>query len=144
MRIKIITFICLLLLSILPCYSQQSNDAGLWATITVQHALTKRINLVIDEELRLRENFQRINLFYTNIGIDYKLNKFIKISPTYRAIQKKQLQGIYSFRHRLMLDVTIKRKMQKISLSERVRYQIEVQDFYTSRKGKLAEQYLRF
>jgi hypothetical protein len=144
MNIKFIVFFCNLLLIILPCYAQQNNDAGMWATLTLQHNFTKKINLVVDQEFRLKENYQRINLFYTNIGIDYKLNKFIKISPTYRAIQKKRLDGTYSFRHRLMLDVTLKKKLQKFTLSERVRYQIEVQDLYTSKKGKLAEQFLRF
>jgi hypothetical protein len=116
----------------------------MWATFTLQHPVSKKITLVLDQEFRLRENYQRINLFYTNFGIDYKFNKFLKISPTYRTIQKKRLDGSYSFRHRLMLDVTLKRKINRFALSERIRYQIEVQDFYTSRKGKLAEQFLRF
>lgn len=124
--------------------AQQSNDAGMWATLSIQHPLTKKINFVVDQELRLKENYQRINLFYTNIGIDYKYNKNVKISPTYRAIQKKRLDGTYSYRHRLMLDVTIKKKLNKFTLSERVRYQAEVQDLYTSKKGKLVEQFLRF
>ena len=124
--------------------AQQSKDAGMWATFSLQHPLSKKINLVLDEELRLKENYQRINLFYTNIGIDYKFNKSIKISPTYRSIQKQRLDGSFSYRHRLMLDVTLKKKIQKFTLSERVRYQIEVQDLYTSKKGKLAEQFLRF
>lgn len=126
-----------------PIYGQLRQDAGMWATLSIQHAINKKINLVIDEEFRLKENYQRINLFYTNIGIDYKVNKFLKISPTYRTIQKKKLDGNYSYRHRLMLDVTVKKKLKKITLSERVRYQIEVQDFYTSKKGKFPEQYLR-
>ena len=128
----------------LPCFSQQSNDAGMWATLSLQHPLNKKISLVVDQEFRLKENYQRINLFYTNLGIDYKLNKYIKISPTYRAIQKKRLEGTYSYRHRLMLDVTVKKKLNKITIGERIRYQAEVQDFYTSKKGKLVEQFLRF
>lgn len=124
--------------------AQQSNDAGLWTTFTIQHALSKKINLVIDEELRLKENYQRLNLFYTNIGIDYKFNKNLKLSPTYRFIQKKQLEGYYSFRHRFQLDLTGKKKFNKITLSERVRYQAEVSDYLTSEKGKLLEQFLRF
>jgi len=43
-----------------------------------------------------------------------------------------------------MLDVTVKKKLKKITLSERLRYQAEVQDFNTSKKGKLTEQFLRF
>jgi hypothetical protein len=122
----------------------QTGDAGMWNTLTIQHAVNKKISIVVDQEFRLRENYQRINLFYTNIGIDYKATKFLKISPTYRAIQKKRFDGTYSFRHRLMLDVTLKKKFTKFTLSERVRYQIEVQDLYTSRKGKQAEQFMRF
>jgi hypothetical protein len=141
---KIIYFLFGLILFCYTIKAQQSNDAGMWNTITIQHSLTKKINLVVDQEFRLRENFQRINLFYTNIGIDYRYNKFLKISPTYRAIQKKRLDGTYSFRNRFMFDLTFKKKLKKITLSERIRYQAEVQDFYTSKKGKLAEQFLRF
>ncbi|MES2565956.1 MAG: DUF2490 domain-containing protein [Bacteroidota bacterium] len=143
MTIRFIFFLSSILLYALPCIAQQSNDAGMWATLSLQHPLTKKINLVVDQEFRLKENYQRINLFYTNIGIDYKLYKFLKISPSYRAIQKKRLDGSFSYRHRLMLDVTLKKKLKKFTLSERVRYQIEVQDLYTNKKGKLAEQFLR-
>ena len=144
MTLKVIIFLSGLILFFFTSNAQRSNDAGMWNTFTIQHGLTKKINFVLDQELRLKENYQRINLFYTNIGIDYKHNKFLKISPTYRAIQKKRLEGTYSFRHRLMLDVTLKKKFNKFTLSQRIRYQAEVQDFYTSRKGKLVEQFLRF
>ncbi len=135
--------LCLFFLSDLVV-AQQSNDAGSWLTFTIQHALSKKINIVIDEELRLKENYQRLNLYYTNIGIDYKFNKNFKLSPTYRFIQKKQLEGYYSLRHRFQLDATVKKKFNKITLSERVRYQAEVSDYLTSEKGKLVEQFLRF
>lgn len=125
------------------CKAQTRHDAGTWLTLSLQYPVSKKTSIVLDQELRLKENYQRINLFYTNVGVDYKLNKFIKISPTYRSIQKKQMNGNYSYRHRFMLDVTLKKKIQKFTISERVRYQIEVADFYTSRKGKLAEQFLR-
>jgi hypothetical protein len=123
--------------------AQPNNDAGMWTTLSISHPFTKKLSLAIDQELRIKENYQRINLFYTNLGVDYKLNKYIKISPTYRAIQKKKLEGYYSFRHRFMLDVTVKKKFNKFTLSERFRYQAEVQDFNTSRKGHLPEQFLR-
>lgn len=144
MRNKLVYFFCAFALYFSSSFAQQSKDAGLWATFTIQHPLSKKINIVVDQEFRLKENYQRINLFYTNIGVDYKFNKSIKLSPTYRAIQKKRLDGSYSYRHRLMLDANLKKKLNKITISERIRYQIEVQDFYTSKKGKLAEQFLRF
>ncbi len=137
----IITFVVFASLSL---SAQIENDAGFWGTFTIQKKITKKISVVIDQELRLRENFQRINLFYTNLGVDYKFSKYFKLSPSYRAIQKMRLDNTISHRHRLSLDATLKKKFNKITLAERVRYQIEVQDFYTSNKGKLPEQFLRF
>jgi hypothetical protein len=132
------------LLISLASFSQIEKDAGLWTTLTFQKEVTKRVQLVVDQEFRLRENFQRINLFYTNIGVDFKFNKYIKLSPSYRAIQKIKLDKTVSHRHRMSLDATLKKKFNKITLAERVRYQIEVQDALTSAKGKLPEQFLRF
>lgn len=133
-----------MLLFNLQLFAQVENDAGMWSTFTLQKKINKKISVVIDQELRLRENFQRVNLFYTNIGIDYKINKFFKLSPSYRAIQKMRFNNTLSYRHRLSLDATLKKKFNNIIFAERVRYQIEVQDFLTSTKGKLPEQFLRF
>ncbi len=143
MRRKQFIFLFFLLACFYTGKAQVSNDAGSWITFSLQHPVSKKLTLVIDEELRLKENYQRINLFYTNLGVDYKLNSFIKISPTYRAIQKRRLDGSFSYRHRLMLDVIFKKKFEKFTISERVRYQSEVGDYYTSEKGKLVEQFLR-
>src|ERR1043165_4849753 len=136
-------FFCSMLFCIM-CIAQNTQDAGLWATFSVSKSITKKISLSIDQEMRLRENFQRINLFYTNIGFDYKISKNLKISPTYRAIQKKLLEPGYSYRHRFQLDITAKKKLDKITVSDRVRYQAEVQNYLSSAKGKIPEHYLRF
>lgn len=123
--------------------AQIEKDAGCWLTFSVQKPLTKRFTAVIDQEFRLRENYQRINLFYTNFGVDYKISNNIKFSPTYRATQKRRLEGTYSYRHRLMLDLTLKKKLEKVTISERIRYQGEIGDYLTSEKGKLAEHFIR-
>lgn len=134
----------LFLLTNVSLHAQIENDAGMWTTLTIQKKITKKVSIVVDQEFRLRENFQRINLFYTNVAVDYKIKKNFKLSPSYRAIQKFRLDKTISHRHRLSLDANIKRKFNKFTIAERVRYQIEVQDFLTSAKGKLPEQFLRF
>ena len=142
--IKKIILVITVLASVVKVNAQTTNDAGMWLTLTLEKKIQKNFILVIDQEMRLKENFQRVNLFYTNLRVDYKFNKTVKISPSYRAIQKERLDGTYSHRHRIMLDITLKKKVRKFTLSERIRYQAEVQDYYTSKKGELIEQYLRF
>jgi len=97
---KRLTLLLFLFLTALNTKAQQNNDAGCWLTLSLQKPVTKRITAVVDQEFRLKENYQRINLFYTNLGIDYKFSNNIKLSPTYRSIQKQRLDGSFSYRHR--------------------------------------------
>jgi hypothetical protein len=123
--------------------SEYVFDAGNWSTFTVQHEFKKKFSLNIDQEFRIKENYSRMNLLYTNIGVSYKINKHLKVEPSYRHIDKFLLDGRISFRHRLMLDVTYKLKFGKWTVSERARYQTEVKNVLSSRRGWQAEQYLR-
>jgi hypothetical protein len=128
-----------------PCgiFSQAVNDAGLWATINVEKKLNKRLELFITEEYRRKENFTQPNLFYTDIGFSLKPAGFLKLSFSYRFIQKYMEDETYSFRHRLMLDILLKKKFGKVTASFRERVQAEVRNVYTSANGKLPEWYSR-
>ena len=95
------------------------------------------------QECRIKENFTRLNLFYTNLGLEYKFNDFFKAALVYRFIEKYQDDNSFSFRHRLMLDLTLKKKLGKIGLSYRQRIQAEERDIYSSIIGNLPEWYSR-
>jgi hypothetical protein len=125
-------------------YAQPEQDAGMWNTISVEKKLTDRLSLAIDEEFRLRENFTRLNLFYTNVGFNYKLNDLLKLTLTYRLIEKWRYESQnFSFRHRLMFDINLKYKHNRWALTYRSRIQSEVRDYYTSENGKTPEWYWR-
>lgn len=125
-------------------FAQSTSDAGLWSTFTIQKDLTKKFTLAIDQECRLKENYSRVNLFYTNIGLSYKIRKGLKVELAYRSIEKIRLDKSVSFRNRIQLDLTYKIKGEKLTFSQRLRLQTEVQDYFTSVKGKLSEQFLRY
>ncbi len=116
----------------------------MWNTFSVQKNLNKNFFLTFDQELRLRENFSRLNLLYTNFGMGYKFKKGFKAELTYRTIQKFQTENVFSFRHRLMLDIAYKKKFSKIIFSNRLRYQTEVRDYLISQSGQYPEHFLRY
>jgi hypothetical protein len=124
-------------------FSQVVNDAGLWATFNLNKQLNNKFSLFITEEFRLRENFSRVNLFYTDMGFEYRPAKFLRIAPSYRIIQKGQLDGSYSYRHRISLDIVLRKKFDMIILSYRHRLQREVRDIRSSEDGFLPEWYSR-
>jgi hypothetical protein len=123
--------------------AQTTNDAGLWATFNIEKKLNEKISLFATEEFRLRENFTRVNLFYTDLGVEYRPAKVLKVALAYRLIEKNLIDDSYSYRHRLMLDITLKKKFDKFVLSYRHRLQREVRNIYTSEDGFLPEWYSR-
>ena len=140
---KIVFLFSILICTNIASFAQTSNDAGLWATFNVDKKINKKFGVFATEEYRARENFTRSNLFYTDLGVSYKPLDFLKISLAYRCIEKFQLDNSISFRHRGMLDITVKKKYGKFGLSYRQRIQAEVRNVYSSDNGALPEWYSR-
>ena len=124
-------------------FSQETKDAGLWATFSIEKKLNKKFSFVFVEEYRARENFSRTNLFYSQPGIAYKPYDFLKITLSYRSIEKSLKDNSISFRHRLMLDISVKKKFGKLGLSFRERIQAENRNVLSSANGRVPEWYSR-
>lgn len=119
------------------------SDAGLWSTVSLDYALNKRWAIVFAEEFRMRENYSRVNLFYTNLGIEYTQGKHFKTALVYRNIQRQNLENTFMIRHRLMWDATLRTKWKKLSFSYRHRLQVEYRAIHSIPIGKIPEWYSR-
>jgi Protein of unknown function (DUF2490) len=138
----------LLLLVVQTSFAQTSSrpvypDAGLWNTLNVSMKLNKRTTALFTQELRLRENYSRLNLLYTNLGLGYNLGKGFKAALIYRFIDKYLETNQFSFRHRIMLDLSYKRNWNNFEASYRHRAQLEWRDYYSSILGKSPEIFSR-
>jgi hypothetical protein len=140
---KNIVFLFILSAFSMNGFGQATNDAGLWSTFNLDKKLHDKFSVFLTEEFRLRENFTMVNLFYTDLGVEVRPVKFLKVSLAYRLIEKNLDDEMYSYRHRLMLDITVKKKFGDFVLSYRHRLQSEVRNIYTSRDGSLPEWYSR-
>ncbi len=125
------------------CLSQDYPDAGSWNTFNIEKEINSKFTILFTEECRFKENFSRLNLFYTNLGIEYKVTKNFKAAFVYRWINKYQDDNTFSYRHRLMLDITYKHKFGNLTASYRNRTQVEERDIYTSDDGSIPEWYSR-
>lgn len=140
---KRIIFLFMILCFALNGFSQATSDAGLWTTFNVDKKLRKDFSIFATEEFRLRDNFSRVNLFYTDLGFELRPAKFLKVALAYRLIEKNLDDGSYSYRHRIMLDITLKKKFGDFAFSYRQRLQREIRNIYTSEDGILPEWYSR-
>jgi hypothetical protein len=139
----IFLFICLLFIFKYTAAQVYYPDAGSWNTINVDVKINNKITALFTEECRFKENFTRLNLFYTNLGLEYKVNDFLKTALIYRFIEKFQDDNSFSFRHRLMFDLIFKKKLGNFVLSYRHRLQAEERDIYSSEIGAEPEWYSR-
>ncbi len=143
-EVKGVLFIFLIAFSFITnTFAQAVNDAGLWTTINVEKKIKKNLSVFFTEEYRLKENFTQTNLFYTELGIEMRPLNFLKVSFAYRMVEKQIIDNPYSYRHRMMLNITFKQKVGNFSLSYRQRLQTEVRNVYSSAKGSVPEWYSR-
>jgi hypothetical protein len=139
---KIPLLILLCCLPFMRAFAQE-NDFGMWNTLDVEYEITPKFSAVATEEFRLKENLTRVNLLYTNLGVSFKPNKHLKISPVYRFIQKAFNDGSFGIKHRLMLDVAYKTKFSFIAFTARTRLQAEVAYPGADALGDVFEYYWR-
>jgi hypothetical protein len=120
-------------------------DFGSWNSFSVEAKFNKKISAIFNEECRLRENISQLNLFYTELGIQYRPYSFLKTSLVYRWIDKYQYEDeTFSFRNRLMWDVNVKKSLnKKLTIAFRHRLQAEKKDWFSSERGYLTEWYSR-
>lgn len=123
--------------------AQTNNDAGLWSSFSIEHAMNGKFSFSASEELRLKDNFTSIDMFYTNVGVSYKLSKNIKFTGGYRSAQKFNYNEPISFRHRFYFDVLLKAKLNSWAFSFRNRFQDDLKDVFSSEYGKIPELQLR-
>lgn len=118
------------------------KDAALWTTFSIDKKITRRWAIGFDQEFRLNNNVSNIDLFYSNLGISYRVNSF-KFSLVYRFINKNRDNDFYSKRHRVYFDAAYRYKLNKWTLGYRFRTQGQLKDYYSSDDGKYVESNLR-
>ncbi len=121
----------------------QVKDAGLWTSFSIEKKISQAASLAINEEFRFNENVSEVGTFFTDIGVTYKLNNDLRVSGSYRFINKKRLDDSFSKRHRYYFDLSYKRKINKTTSAIRVRFQSQYADVFSSDDGAVPEWYLR-
>jgi hypothetical protein len=120
---SILIIVCLVFVN--EFVKSQSN-VGMWNTFSLEKEFSKKFSVGIDEELRLKDNFSHINLFYTNLGMSYRPLRGLKLSLTYRFTQKYVIDNEFNFRNRLMFDASYKYHLSNFVFGYRSRIQAEI------------------
>lgn len=121
----------------------QQKDAGLWTSVNFEAKLVKKLTFNISEEFRFNENITELGACFTDIGLDYKINKHFQVSANYRFIQKRRTDDYYSFRHRYYAAAKYSRKLKPFELTYRLQFLDQYEDIGRASDGGIPIYYLR-
>jgi hypothetical protein len=102
-------------------FTQESDYFMVWTKVGVSGDALKKTDWKV--ELNSRFDDQGIATFFPEVGIDYKLTKWLKPSLEYRFITDRNRYGNYKAAHRLNFNAKFKEDFDRLSLGMRLRYQ---------------------
>lgn len=110
-----------------PVVALSQHVGKVWTELGVETNLNDRIDLGL--EFTSRFDVNGLETFFPQLGVKYKINKYIRPSIDYRYIVDRMKNGQYSNSHRLNFNVDFKYKNKDLTLKSRVRYQYGFDNF---------------
>lgn len=121
----------------------QINDAQFWENINLEKNISPKLIVRLIQQGRLTENFTRPSFNYFDLGLNYKLNKYIHFSLAYVWIERLQVNDFWSTRYQAYANITLRKKVKNLQINDRSMIQWQVKNYYTSENGHNADYYLR-
>ena len=142
----------LILLATLFCtsiiQSQNSNkDVALWTSVGVDYTFKKRLKFILEQHLRLKENMRTTDEYFTELTIEYEILKNFEIGLGGRHITENDNQGGkqgFENHFRYNVDLSFKYKIERFTVSHRLRYQNENHLGVSLSDGDVHRENLRF
>ena len=99
------------------------KDLELWTSAGLSKKLNKHWKISLDQEVRFLDEISGFNLWFSDLGMDYKLNKHLQFGANYRFYQLKDASNQFETQHRISVDFKYKQKLQRFKLEYRMRIQ---------------------
>lgn len=114
------------------------EDASVWLGLNIEKKVNSRINLSFSNQTRFDRNITRYRLGYQDLGLDYKVLKFLHVQADYKLIHRQREDESFSIRHQYNLSFILKKDFGLWSISFKNRWQCLYKDIYSSEDGKQA------
>jgi hypothetical protein len=110
------------ILLLLPFCSFSQHEEMVWATMGVKGEVTKKIDW--GTEFTSRIGNSKIETYFGQVSLKYKVNKWFRPSIDYRAISNLDNYQNYQFSNRVNMNAEFKHPLNRFSFGIRIRYQI--------------------
>ncbi|MCD4768713.1 MAG: DUF2490 domain-containing protein [Bacteroidales bacterium] len=111
------------------------RDLELWASTGVSKKINKHWKISLDQEFRFTKDISQFDIYFVDLGIDYKFNKHFTAGANYRFYQNKNRDGVFQTEHRWSTDFQYRHKISRFTIAYRLRFQNKDEDFFTDESG---------
>jgi hypothetical protein len=125
-------FLFIFLLVCLPATHAQQKDFQFWPSANVDLELSKSLKVMLEEEVRLKENCTQMERQINDLGIGYKFNKYFRAALFYRIEANWRTYDDYRWKQGLYADVALKQAAGNFMLGYRLRLQSSRIEFNTN------------
>lgn len=158
MKTRVYVFLLAAVALLLPSnvMAEGDDDFGMWFELGAEKALPKNFSVSLEGEVRTQNNTCNLDRLNIGIGLNYKLNKYVKFGTSYIFLgsyspeKRKEHyndngkwngynldEAYWTPRHRVNVDVTGGYKIAgwvKVSVRERYQYTYGYEESYTQYK----------
>ena len=101
----------------------QQKDFQFWPSVEVNVEVINKLKIHVEEEIRLHENSTQISRQLNDIGLSYRINKFLKAGIFYRLESDWKNADEHAWRNGLYSDLTSKFDVKRFTVGYRFRLQ---------------------
>lgn len=101
----------------------QQNDFQCWPSVQLNLEVIKNLKLHVEEEIRFTENVSQIGRQINDLGISYRINKYLKTALYYRLEAKWKNPEEHAWRNGVYGDLSFRVEPGRFLLGYRLRVQ---------------------
>jgi len=131
-------FLFIFLLVFLPAAHAQQKDFQFWPSANVDLELSKRLKVMLEEEVRLKENCTQMERQINDVGVGYKFNKYFRAALFYRIEANWKTPDDYRWKQGLYADMSLKQTTGRFTLGYRLRFQSSRIEFNSNEDNLLS------
>jgi len=101
----------------------QQNDFQAWPSFQVNLEVIDNLKLHLEEEIRFHENLSLVNRQVNDLGITYRINKYLKTGVFYRLEADWKNAREYAWRNGIYSDISLRYEVERFTIGYRLRVQ---------------------
>ena len=140
-------YLSLCLLGILQLSAQENEDIEGWSAVELDLKANKKLSFSLSEHLRGRNDISTLKNYFTQVKVNYELFKNFELGGGVRYITNNDdvgnIQGNESL-FRYQFDAVFKQKIDKVTVSFRLRFQNKNELGLSESEGDVPTEYTRY